>query len=188
MKEIEGLRDILATQYGDDLLEGEALLEAGDALGEKLLRMQLNEEILIGFAAYLLLERHNDYVLIKLQEQALSLSREVGEQARKHADLSERAFLLLEELGNRRVNDVVEQGVSVSARLLARRGGMARNKSNQEGKNAVFEWLDQNLVSYSGKLDAAADAIAAAGVASVEWRTIRAYITEYRKLRSAGTE
>ncbi|WP_124596236.1 hypothetical protein [Burkholderia stagnalis] len=186
IKELYDLLDNLATEYGDDFLEDDALLKAAETLAGKLNSMQLDHEVMAALAAFLLLHCRNCNVVMESQHRALTVGRAAVKLAREHADLSERLDHLSAMDADRRVNDAVEEGITAGARLAARRGGMARNKLNQQGKSDVFKWLDENLSAYAGKLDAAADAIDAARVTSVGWRTIRSYVTEYRRLRRAG--
>lgn len=67
---------------------------------------------------------------------------------------------------------------------MAKRGAMARHTETRAIKRDVFEWLDQHKA-----LDLNGDETAgeiAGKVAPVAWRTARDYVTEWKKLRSAG--
>ncbi|WP_157381236.1 hypothetical protein, partial [Burkholderia ubonensis] len=90
---------------------------------------------------------------------------------------------------------VVEVAIKAHAsgtKRTARAGGIAKNAENAAMKAEVFRWLDRHLSEYQGRLDAAADAIEAAKLVPLTWRTIRNYITDYNKLQkqlqSAGTQ
>ncbi len=75
-----------------------------------------------------------------------------------------------------------EDGVRPS---LARLGADARHAENRAIKDFVMKWLDENKTTALNGEDAA-DEIAGK-VAPIKRRTARDYITEWKKLRSAGT-
>jgi hypothetical protein len=112
----------------------------------------------------------------------LSTSRELVESAER---IDEVATASIEELA--RMRDALNEAPSKIKRDMAKSAATAKNAPFNEGKAKVFAWLDAHLSEYAGRLDEAADAIEAAGLASVGWRQIRGYITEYRKSHSART-
>ncbi|MFM0136829.1 hypothetical protein [Caballeronia grimmiae] len=67
-------------------------------------------------------------------------------------------------------------------------GGKVANASYRAGKDRVFKWLDDNLQNYKGRLDDAADEIEKLRIVSLDWRTIRSYITAYRKIQSTAAQ
>lgn len=68
---------------------------------------------------------------------------------------------------------------------FAIKGANERHKENRETKEYVFKWLDKNFHAYKS-MDAAAEAIAGKEV-NMSFRTVRKWIPEWKKLRSAGT-
>ena len=63
-------------------------------------------------------------------------------------------------------------------------GAAAKNAENRAMKNDVFAWLDKNMTNQS--MDSAALDIAGK-IVPMKFRTVRDWITEWKKLRSAGT-
>ncbi len=61
----------------------------------------------------------------------------------------------------------------------------ARHKKSREAKTKVFSWCDENMASFKSMDDAALD-IAETFVPQ-KFRTIREWMTEWKKLRSAST-
>jgi len=75
---------------------------------------------------------------------------------------------------------------TVNARSsLARSAAAARHSENRSMKQSVFSWCDSNMAS-ARSMDAAASQVAGV-VVPVAWRTVREWMTEWKKLRSAGT-
>ncbi len=71
-----------------------------------------------------------------------------------------------------------------SLQAVAKRGAEARHEENRSIKESVMRWLDENKdLTLHG--DNTASEIAGK-VAPIKWRTARDYITEWKKLRSAG--
>lgn len=68
---------------------------------------------------------------------------------------------------------------------FAKKGAKARHKENHAAKEDVFKWLDENMQSYKS-MDDAALAIAEK-VVPMKFRTVRQWLTEWKKIRSAGT-
>jgi len=68
---------------------------------------------------------------------------------------------------------------------LAKRAASARHSENRAMKQQVFEWCDAYMAQ-TPSMDTAASRVAGV-VVPVAWRTVRDWMTEWRKLRSAGT-
>jgi hypothetical protein len=69
-------------------------------------------------------------------------------------------------------------------RSLAKSAALVRHAENHAMKAQVFEWLDENMSRYRS-MDAAAEAMAGKLV-PVTFRTVRAWVSEWKKQRSAG--
>lgn len=67
----------------------------------------------------------------------------------------------------------------------AKHGAGVRHRENRSLKSDVFRWLDAHF-SECSSMDSAAEKIAGA-VVPMKFRTVRAWVTEWKKLRSAGT-
>lgn len=68
---------------------------------------------------------------------------------------------------------------------LAKTAASARHAENRAMKQQVFEWCD-SYMAQAPSMDAAASRVAGV-VVPVAWRTVRDWMTEWKKLRSAGT-
>jgi len=68
---------------------------------------------------------------------------------------------------------------------LAKNAAKARHAENRALKQQVFEWCDGNMAN-TPSMDAAASLVAGV-IVPVAWRTVREWMTDWRKLRSAGT-
>lgn len=68
---------------------------------------------------------------------------------------------------------------------LARTAASARHAENRAMKQQVFEWCDAHM-AHAPSMDTAASRVAGVFV-PVAWRTVRDWMTEWKKLRSAGT-
>ncbi len=64
-------------------------------------------------------------------------------------------------------------------------GAYARHAENRALKEDVFAWCDAHMEAFNGSMDDAALAIANK-VVPIKFRTVRAHMTEWKKLRSAG--
>lgn len=95
------------------------------------------------------------------------------EKLRNHLDGPQKAFAMF---------DLVR---AQTKRDTARSGAQAKNAENRAMKRDVFAWLDANMSQFKS-LDSAAEAIAGK-VAPIAFRTARAWVGEWKKLRSAGT-
>ena len=67
----------------------------------------------------------------------------------------------------------------------AKHGAGVRHRENREMKDDVFRWLDAHF-NECGSMDSAAEKIAD-HVVPLKFRTVRAWVTDWKKLRSAGT-
>lgn len=68
---------------------------------------------------------------------------------------------------------------------LAKKAAAARHSENRAMKQQVFEWCDAKMAQ-APSMDTAASQVAGV-VVPVAWRTVRDWMTEWKKLRSAGT-
>jgi hypothetical protein len=108
-----------------------------------------------------------------LQEERDSFAKEVRRRAHPayfHAKAMEIA------------DGIVKERVS----LLASKAAIKRHSENHAMKAQVFEWCDENMSSFSGSLDDAAFRIAGYLVPA-KFRTVREWITDWRKQRPART-
>ena len=71
---------------------------------------------------------------------------------------------------------------------LATKGAASRHKEGRSCKEDVFKWADENMKSL-GSMDEAADVLTDMKPKLVPYtrRTVRKWLTEWNKLRSAGT-
>lgn len=71
---------------------------------------------------------------------------------------------------------------------LATKGAASRHKEGRSCKEDVFKWADENMKSL-GSMDEAADVLTDMKPKLVPYtrRTVRKWLTEWKKLRSAGT-
>lgn len=67
---------------------------------------------------------------------------------------------------------------------FARLGAQARHSENRAIKSEVMAWLDANKTLALNGEETASEI--AGKIAPIKWRTAREYITEWKKLRSAG--
>ncbi|WP_284335998.1 hypothetical protein [Comamonas sp. NoAH] len=86
-------------------------------------------------------------------------------------------------------SDIFTSHIAITKRTgsnhsIAKKGAIARHKENHKIKAEVFEWLDKNMHTYKS-MDAAATAIAGKEV-PMAFRTVRQWITEWKKLRAAS--
>lgn len=80
----------------------------------------------------------------------------------------------------RNMGSEIDKAVSRTRSEMGRSGAKAIHSRNRENKKRLFSWFSQNRHLYR-TLDAAADAAYESGDFQVEWRTIRKWITDYRK-------
>lgn len=79
------------------------------------------------------------------------------------------------------------EGVEHGKSIAPRRNALKRHAEHHAMKADVFAWLDSNMSKYRS-MDAAAEAVVGKGkVVPVTVRTARVWITEWKKLRAAGT-
>ncbi|MBA3599418.1 MAG: hypothetical protein H0W40_18905 [Methylibium sp.] len=70
--------------------------------------------------------------------------------------------------------------------ILQERAAAARHAENRAMKADVFAWCDANMAGFTGSMDDAAFFIAEKLV-PIRFRAVRAHMTEWKRLRSAGT-
>ncbi|WP_374591439.1 hypothetical protein [Aquabacterium sp.] len=81
--------------------------------------------------------------------------------------------------------DEKEVLISMGRKALATAGANALHAENRAMKADVFAWLDAHMKNFKS-MDKAAEAIAGK-IAPIAFRTARAWVGEWKKLRSAGT-
>ena len=69
--------------------------------------------------------------------------------------------------------------------LFALKGANKRHAENRAMKNQVSEWLNTNMTGFKS-MDSAAEAIAGK-IVPIKFRTARAWVAEWKKLRPTGT-
>ncbi len=69
----------------------------------------------------------------------------------------------------------------------ASKGAEARHAENRAMKEQVMQWLDAHRDEFPSMDETAAAIAKAGGVVPVKFRTARAWVAEWKKLRSAGT-
>ena len=83
----------------------------------------------------------------------------------------------------------IPEFIEIAQRLaISNRGKIAAAKAHAENramKNDVFTWCDNHMAEYRS-MDAAASAVAGKLV-PMTWRTVRDWMTAWKKVRSAGT-
>lgn len=77
------------------------------------------------------------------------------------------------------------QAAAVARTVFAKKAAAARHSENRAMKQQVFEWCDAHMAEVPS-MDTAASRVAGV-VVPVAWRTVRDWMTEWKKLRSAGT-
>lgn len=82
------------------------------------------------------------------------------------------------------VKEVMAEAVVAARSDLAKTAAQARHSKSRFHKQMVFDWCDQNMDRFSSMDDAALD-IAETFVPE-KFRAVRDWMTEWRKLRSAG--
>ncbi|MDP3424973.1 MAG: hypothetical protein Q8S32_14600 [Burkholderiaceae bacterium] len=78
-----------------------------------------------------------------------------------------------------------EEAIKAARSSLARAGSEGRHTENRAMKADVFKWLNDNFASCKS-MDAAAEAMSGKLVPAT-FRTVRDWVTEWKKLRSAST-
>ena len=72
-----------------------------------------------------------------------------------------------------------------AVKSTARRNALKGHAENHALRDAVYSWADENM-KQGKSLDGAASEIAGK-VVPLKWRTVREHLTEWKKIRSAGT-
>lgn len=83
------------------------------------------------------------------------------------------------------LEEAQEINLEAARSALGKSGALMRHAENRALKQHVFEWCERNMAS-ARSMDAAASLVAGI-VVPVAWRTVRDWMTEWKKLRSAGT-
>jgi len=81
--------------------------------------------------------------------------------------------------------EITNEATGAARTALAKTAAAARHSENRAMKQDVFRWCDANMASVPS-MDAAASRVAGI-VVPAAWRTVRDWMTEWKKLRSAGT-
>lgn len=105
-------------------------------------------------------------------------------------DSSEKELLIAEK--NKAIVEIhkitriklINKGFNYHKTYLAKNNANKRHKENRESKEMVFNWLDLNYNKYSS-MDKAASAVSGK-IVPMSWRTVRAWIGEWKKIRSAS--
>lgn len=101
------------------------------------------------------------------------------------AELTEHGVFMWDEATQALREELNEASQKSARTTLARTAASARHSENRAMKQQVFEWCDSNMAQ-APSMDTAASRVAGV-VVPVAWRTVRDWMTEWRKLRSAGT-
>ncbi len=113
------------------------------------------------------------------------------EKAFDHVHQAHRALLLehgmfmWEEATKELRSELSEASQKHARAALAKTAASARHSENRAMKQQVFEWCDAHMAQ-APSMDTAASRVAGV-VVPVAWRTVRDWMTEWKKLRSAGT-
>jgi hypothetical protein len=117
-----------------------------------------------------------------------SASQAEGDDVEAHFWLAEANNASLLEQGLHmwgRSEEFYSQDADINARsVLAKTGAHARHAETRAMKKEVFTWLDSNRINYKS-MEATAQAITKEQ--PIAFRTARAWVGEWHKLRSAGT-
>ncbi|MBS7350188.1 MAG: hypothetical protein KIG95_08565 [Comamonas sp.] len=99
-------------------------------------------------------------------------------------DLVEEAQEMLKQ-ANVLMDENYQLGLKDGKSIAPRKGAEKRHQENRAMKADVFKWLEKNMSSYKS-MDKAAEHIAK-NVVPVAFRTARAWVGEWKKLRAAST-
>jgi hypothetical protein len=81
--------------------------------------------------------------------------------------------------------DLASSATTTARTVLAKTAATARHAENRALKLEVFQWCDDNMAN-APSMDAAAGQVAGV-IVPLSWRTVRDWMGEWKKLRSAGT-
>lgn len=98
-------------------------------------------------------------------------------------ELSERSLELVKEAQASMINQYA-LGIKHGKSEISKKGAEKRHKEHRSMKSEVFKWLDNNMDDFKS-MDKAAEHIAKNRV-PVAFRTARAWVGEWKKLRSAS--
>lgn len=125
------------------------------------------------------LKFHELWCYVCFREIEEALGREVTKDSADSGMAA--AMRAVEALANARAQSTE----SNSQKHMAQRGATARHAENRAIKREVMGWLDEKRDPQTVNGDETAGDIAGK-VAPISWRTARDYVTEWKKLRSAG--
>lgn len=78
------------------------------------------------------------------------------------------------------------QSVKAARSMMAKSGAAMRHAENHAMKAMVFDWLDANFTPGTRSMDDVAQELAGR-IVPAKFRTVRDWLTEWKKLRSTGT-
>ena len=147
--------------------------------GTPLTKAPAQESLLLGIGIYWF-DRANEVASTANLTEVLDLLYEGYEAFALNSDAQmwDAGFKLGQE-------DSADSAQTQARSSLAKKAAFARHAENRAMKHQVFEWCDEHLAKQVS-MDAAASQVAGSLV-PVAWRTVRDWIAEWKKLRSAGT-
>lgn len=101
----------------------------------------------------------------------------------KSRDMAMGYLEVLKDSKNRSIQALIK-GVQLGKSAAPRKNALKRHAEHRSMKGEVFDWLDKNMTDFKG-LDKAADKIAGK-VVPMPWRTVRDWVGQWKKLRSAS--
>ena len=151
-------------------------------------RENFSAEQILNFAAIIfaqssILEEEQQEHIEELERHAQQLVSfsSVFDQSR---DMAHAYIKLLEQTPSKLV-DALVKGVLIGKSIAPKRNAKKRHAEHHSMKAEVFVWCDANMLNYKS-MDKAAEAIAGK-ITPIAFRTARAWIGEWKKLRSPGT-
>lgn len=134
----------------------------------------------------------NDYIGIYSEHQLISdLSKCIG-YIHGALDLLKTNAISFNYVSNesetKLTSEIMSKYKKEVLKSLATKGAASRHKEGRSCKEDVFRWADENMKSH-GSLDKAADVLTDMKPKLVPYTrgTVRKWLTEWKKLRSAGT-
>ena len=101
----------------------------------------------------------------------------------EHTEISRRTQTILNDVEGL-MSAQFDLGVKEGKSIAPKKGAEKKHQKNRAIKADVFAWLDSNMSRFKS-MDQAAEAIAGK-VAHIAFRTARAWVGEWKKLRSAS--
>lgn len=125
--------------------------------------------------------------VVEMQEERLKVLSDTLHEwmstVAESTELSRRSLSLLNDVeGLMSVQYAL--GVKDGKSIAPKKGAAKRHEENRAMKADVFSWLDANMSNFES-MDKAAEAIASK-VSPIAFRTARAWVGEWKKLRSAS--